>query len=185
VHAGTYFGDFLPALSQACNPGAKIWAFEPNSENYRCAKITILINDIRNVELKHAGLGERNEKLTLLVSDEKGLARGGTSQIILDDKSEISGGTETVQIVTIDDLIPSDRSISIIQLDVEGHEKQALTGALSTIKRCLPILVLEVIPGSTLIKSKWFLESIMKLGYKMMGSVHGNVIFVCNTKTTV
>jgi hypothetical protein len=33
VHAGAYFGDFLPALSRSCAPGAKVWAFEPNPEN--------------------------------------------------------------------------------------------------------------------------------------------------------
>ncbi len=34
VHAGTYFGDFLPGLSHALTPGARLWAFEPSSENY-------------------------------------------------------------------------------------------------------------------------------------------------------
>jgi len=143
-------------------------------------KITTLINDIHNIELKHAGLGERNEKLALLVSDERGLARGGSSQIIPNYRDEKLGRTETVRIVTIDESIPTDRSISIIQLDVEGHEKQALMGARKTIQRCLPILVLEVIPGSTLIHSEWFSEKIIQIGYKMLGSVHGNVIFGCN-----
>jgi hypothetical protein len=32
IHAGTYFGDFLPAFSRACAPGAVVWAFEPNTE---------------------------------------------------------------------------------------------------------------------------------------------------------
>ena len=41
VHAGTYFGDFLPALSVGIAPGAKVWAFEPNSVNYRCAAMTV------------------------------------------------------------------------------------------------------------------------------------------------
>src|SRR5882672_2138462 len=49
VHAGAYFGDFIPALSQACKPSAKLWTFEPNPENYRCALITIEINGLRNV----------------------------------------------------------------------------------------------------------------------------------------
>src|SRR5690606_36519209 len=44
VHAGSYFGDFLPALSNNCAPNAKIWTFEPNDENYRCSLITIPIN---------------------------------------------------------------------------------------------------------------------------------------------
>lgn len=38
VHAGAYFGDFLPALSAGMSAGGKVWAFEPNFENYYCAR---------------------------------------------------------------------------------------------------------------------------------------------------
>src|SRR5262249_33438548 len=41
VHAGAYFGDFLPALARACGPAGKVWAFEPNDENFRCAQVTV------------------------------------------------------------------------------------------------------------------------------------------------
>jgi hypothetical protein len=29
IHGGTFFGDFIPALSRALAPGYKLWAFEP------------------------------------------------------------------------------------------------------------------------------------------------------------
>ena len=34
VHAGTFFGDFIPALARSRAPGALVWAFEPNRESY-------------------------------------------------------------------------------------------------------------------------------------------------------
>ena len=43
VHAGTYFGDFLPALAASVASGAKVWAFEPNLESFRCSQITLLL----------------------------------------------------------------------------------------------------------------------------------------------
>ncbi|MGZ8185402.1 MAG: FkbM family methyltransferase [Methylococcaceae bacterium] len=178
VHAGTYFGDFLPALSKACIPSAKVWAFEPNPENYRCAKITIQINDLKNVELANAGLGAQKETLLMKISDENGQALGGASRISGKDSSDISGGIEPVDIVTIDDSVGSDRHISIIQLDVEGHEKQALSGALKTIQRCLPIIIVEILPDSTLLESDWFATNIQSLGYKIFDMVHGNTIFI-------
>ncbi|MCK6370338.1 MAG: hypothetical protein L6Q83_03265, partial [Gammaproteobacteria bacterium] len=67
VHAGTYFGDFLPALSRACQ--GTVWAFEPNLENFRCATITVLLNDLRNIELRRAGLGAASGALPLLTVD--------------------------------------------------------------------------------------------------------------------
>ena len=181
VHAGTYFGDFLPALSQACSPKAKIWAFEPNAENYKCAKITTYINDINNVELINAGLGKRKEMLVMLTSDKNGQACGGASKILTHETGNISGGTQAVQMVTIDETISPDRKVSIIQLDVEGHEKQALSGALKTIRRCLPIIVVEAYPQSTLLESDWFSENILVLGYQITESIHGNAVLICNS----
>lgn len=180
VHAGTYFGDFLPALSQCCDPGAKIWAFEPNSENYSCARITILINDINNVDLLHAALGARSETLELLVTDANGQARGGTSRIVMDDQQAAPGMTETVRVTAIDDIVPQHRPVSIMHLDVEGYEKEALMGARNTIRRCSPILVLEILEGRDLVDSEWFADEILSLGYQNTGQVHGNEVFVCS-----
>ncbi len=178
VQAGTYFGDFLPALSKVMSPSSKIWAFEPNKENYRCAKITLELNSIENVELTNAGIGAKKEKLFLQTIDEAGRSLGGASRIT----SVESNAAEAVQIVTIDDIIGHERNVSIIQLDVEGHEKEALTGALRTIKRCLPIIILEVLPNSNLIESDWFSANILNLGYQKTNEVHGNSVFSCETK---
>lgn len=177
IHAGTYFGDFLPALSKGCAPNSKVWAFEPNSENYRCTNITLQINDIRNVVLTNAGLGAKKERLLMKTADENGLAFGGASYIIAEDLNEVSG-TEIVQIVTIDDTVETDRAVSIIQLDVEGHEKEALRGGLKTIQRYLPIIILEDLPNSTLLSSPWFSENILSLGYRMIKNIHGNSVFI-------
>jgi FkbM family methyltransferase len=176
VHAGTYFGDFLPALSKSCSQSSKVWAFEPNSENYRCAKITLEINNIANVVLTNAGLGAKQEKLLMKTADENGRALGGKSQIIDKQSGELNR-LETIQMVTVDDTVGSDRAISIIQLDVEGYEKEALTGALKTIQRCLPIIIIEVRSKSTLPGSDWFYENILNLGYRKINDIHCNSVY--------
>jgi FkbM family methyltransferase len=140
IHAGTYFGDFLPALSKAAARGSKIWAFEPNQENYRCARITLDINSAGNVVLTNAGLGEKAEHLFLKTHNESGKSLGGASKIIAIDTTKETVGVEAVEIVTIDNTVGIDRSVSIIQLDVEGHECEALKGGLKTIQRCLPVI---------------------------------------------
>jgi FkbM family methyltransferase len=178
VHAGTFFGDFLPAISKGVSTSSKIWAFEPNPENYRCARITLEINDLNNIVLTNAGLGAKREVLLLQTTDENGRALGGASRVIGKESNKATQGT-IVQIVTIDDTVGNDRNVSIIQLDVEGHEKEALLGALKTIKRCLPIIILEVLPNSTLLGSVWFAENITGLGYRKISNLHDNVVFIC------
>jgi FkbM family methyltransferase len=179
VHAGTFFGDFLPALSKGVATSSTVWAFEPNPENYRCARITLKINDLDNVVLTNAGLGARREVLFLQTRDENGRALGGTSRIIAKGSKEATHG-EAIQILTIDETVGSDRIVSIIQLDVEGHEKEALSGALKTIERCLPILILEVMPNSTLLDSEWFAENILRLGYRRIKNLHSNAVLIAD-----
>lgn len=176
VHAGTYFGDFLPALSQACSPDSRIWAFEPNPENFSCAQITVLINKLENVTLRNAGLGSAEDVLRMRTKDESGRGLGGKSRIV--DPGEFDPmRDEEVRIVKIDDCIDCSRPVSIIQLDVEDHEKAALTGALETIHRCLPILIIEVRRGSDLLESEWFATNILSLGYSQTGTLHNNTVF--------
>lgn len=171
VHAGTYFGDFLPALSEACALDSKVWAFEPNKENFRCAEITKLINNLDNVELTNAGLGEKRGAAQMQTKNSNGEFRGGSSTILKEGEVEDLELTETVQTVSIDECIGTDRNVTVLQLDVEGYEKPALTGALKTIQRCLPVLVIEVLP-----EMDWLKANILSLGYTIEGEVQGNVI---------
>lgn len=171
VHAGTYFGDFLPGLSRALHAKAQLWAFEPSSENHACARRTLELNAIANTTLMHAGLGARAETKILCVGRPKDPSMGGVSRVV---KFRKAGYThEDARIVALDDVVPPDRKVSIIQLDVEGYEQPALTGALQTIARCKPILILEFLPKD----SAWFQRTILDLGYRENGKVHANTIF--------
>jgi FkbM family methyltransferase len=171
VHAGTYFGDFLPALSGALHPQALIWAFEPNCENFCCATNTIEMNGLKNIRLMNAGLGAKPETMLLQVRDADGALRGGSSRLVR--TREPGAEHEEARIVAVDDIIPADRAISILQLDVEDFEQEALTGALGIIRRCLPVMILENLPRD----EAWFQQNILALGYAFRGKVHANSIF--------
>lgn len=177
IHAGTFFGDFLPALSKAITHSQqKIWAFEPNTESYRCAQITLLLNSIKNVELINAGLGNEKQQKHLQIKDTKGKHIGGASTVVNEEKK---GHTQTIEIVCIDDIIPASKKVSLIQLDVEGYELNALKGAINTIKLNLPILILE--DNLNAIESDWFRKNISSLGYNATNTLHNNIVLKCST----
>lgn len=71
--------------------------------------------------------------------------------------------------VAIDDIIPKDRRISIIHLDIEGDEQKALEGAQKTIERCKPILVVEEV----------FSKVTPPKGYGYLRSFGNNLVYVC------
>ena len=175
VQAGAYYGDFLPALSESCGENAKIWSFEPGSENYRCARITLELNGIENVELHNIGLGSEESEADLRIRDADGSASGGGSTIM--DSSSSEGSFEKVRIGPLDEVIGDEREVSIIQLDVEGYEINALSGGMKTISRCKPILIIEAHPGSETVESPWFKENILGLGYSQVGVLYNNVVY--------
>ncbi|HEY3638378.1 MAG TPA: FkbM family methyltransferase [Rhizomicrobium sp.] len=171
VHAGTYFGDFLPALSRAVAADACVWAFEPSQENFRCAEITLKLNAIANVVLTHAALGAAPGEALLCIGEQERRAAGGSSTIVSEKKDGLAH--EIARVVRLDDVVPAHRHVAILQLDVEHYEQQALDGALGTIRRCQPLLVLESLPAD----QSWFAANILSLGYDAAGKVDANRIF--------
>lgn len=163
VHAGAYFGDFFPAIAPVCET---LYAFEPCRESFECARMTQWINRLENIHLENAGLGSERMKLKLKTNDG---TLGGNSRITDD-------GDEEIQIIPLDEL--SLENISILQLDVEGFEQEALKGALDTIYHNQPTLILEVLEDSPLMETDgWFANTIIAMGYRMEAIIEGNVVF--------
>lgn len=168
IHAGTFFGDFLPGLSVAMAEGAHIWAFEPNPNSYAHAQRTIELNALGNVILTHAALSNSDGEIHFQTRDEQGNPLGGHSRYVEQDGQ----GVEHVPALRLDSAVPAHRQISILQLDVEGHERAALEGAMGLIARCRPILILEEFRYKRWIKAK-----LGYLGYELKRKIHANRVF--------
>ncbi|THD76823.1 FkbM family methyltransferase [Thalassobius vesicularis] len=168
IHAGTFFGDFLPGLSAAIAPDARIWAFEPNPNSYAHATRTIALNGLENVVLTHAAVSNSDAPIRFRTRDAQGNPLGGHSRYVTED----GPGVETVPAIQLDTVIPDDRRISILQLDVEGHERAALDGALRLIARCQPILILEEFRHK-----RWIKARLGHLGYELKRKLHANRVF--------
>jgi FkbM family methyltransferase len=178
VHAGAFFGDALPALSAAVDDAARVWAFEPNPESYRCAAITLLLNDVRNVTLRHAALGDTTETRQLVTVNPRGRVLGGASHLhgVRDADREPGNTLVPVDVVTIDAAVPADARISVVHLDIEQFEEYALAGAADTVSRNRPLLILETVPRADSAAGR-LLDS---LGYRTDRRLSGNVLLRCD-----
>jgi FkbM family methyltransferase len=146
IHAGAGFGDFLPALKN-CD---KVFTFEPNKLMYQSCLETISLNNLSNVELSPYAIGKFDGTSKLKHIDEMGQEMG--------PRSEMSDIGEEVKIVKLDSIIPKDCKISLIHLDLEGFEFDALSGAKEIIERDKPIIILEI--DSRAVTYNSFMESI-------------------------
>jgi len=168
VHAGTYFGDFLPALSKGYL-NSKIYAFEGSKNSFEAAKETIKINNLNNVTLNHMILGEKNEKVNFLISSDSQEDLGGVSSKV----KYSNNNTIVVDQVSLDNFIVN--KVGLIQLDVEGEELNVIKGAEQLIRRDKPVLILE--KNNKLIKSEWFNQFMSELKYNFLKEIHGNLIY--------
>ena len=171
VHAGTFFGDFLPALAHSRTGGALVWAFEPNIVNHDCAQQTIALNDLRNVRLARAGLDAGGGVAQLATADRAGVPLGGASRVIKDAARARWFSNEEIELVSVDATVGARRHVAVIHLDVEGHEQAALTGAIATIERCRPLIVVETLP-----QASWLAENVEPLGYRVETQVNLNYV---------
>lgn len=154
IHAGTFYGDMIPSFAGKCP--SIVYAFEPVLENYILAKLCVSTNNIQNVALFNAGLGETIGTALVESEDDSGLHKGGLSHIA------VSGQPTTL--MTIDSLSIDD--LSVIQLDVEGYELPALTGARTTIERLRPTILVEDNNGNCA-------EFLSVMGYILVGKIPG------------
>jgi FkbM family methyltransferase len=169
VHAGAFFGDALPALAAGLSPGAMLWAFEPVTANHACAAMTVILNGLGDtVRLVNAALGPAHGSVEIVTHDLAGRALGGRSHVTRSCAPH--GRSEMANQVAVDAIVG--RHVAVIHLDVEHFEQQALAGALQTIRRCRPVLILENVPAEP-----WFAENILSLGYKAAGTVDVNSVF--------
>jgi len=173
IHAGTFFGDMLPAVGRACGPGLLLWAWEPNPESWRCAAVTVALNGLSDVRLSHAALGATAGPGLLRVADRDGIALGGKSELVAAIDAATGERGAAVAVERVDDVVPADRAVALVHLDVERGEQEALAGALATIRRCRPALVLETLPDAA-----WIATHLSPLGYVPAGRVGPNTLLV-------
>lgn len=164
VHAGTFFGDMIPDFSNAVS--GRVYAFEPVFENYILAKLCVDNNNISNVILINSALSERVGNLYIDTNESYNRHAGGASRI--SDTGVICVAIN-IDSLDIDDLV-------LIQLDVEGHELSALTGAQSSIQKNRPVIAIEDNKGNCA-------EFLADLKYEIVGHIPGLTIWAPTENT--
>lgn len=111
----------------------KVYTFEPNTLNFSCLRDNTA--NISNIIIHNVGLGKNNETVFLHTSKKN----SGAHFITQESKNEKR--EETIDIINIDSLNIED--CDLIHLDLEGYELPALQGAINTISKSSPLIVLE------------------------------------------
>lgn len=109
--------------------GCRTVAFEPNPTTREVLARNLDLNGIRNVSIIGKALSDHQG--TALLSDDIGHS-----------SLHVAGELE-VELDTLDNFASEENRIDLITIDTEGHENQVLAGAIRTIKRLRPRIVIE------------------------------------------
>jgi FkbM family methyltransferase len=173
---GAFIGDFLPGLAAALAPGCRLVSFEPNPLSAEAARRTIALNRLSRVDLHPVAVGARPDTLSLQLARAGGGAAAARARIVADPQE---GETLPVPVVTLDSLIAPGRPVSVLHLDVEGHEAPALEGATRLLREARPLVVLEAErPWQRQMYAEHLAALAPEAGYRPAGAMERNAFYL-------
>ncbi len=135
VDAGANIGSYCYFLRKLAS---SVYAYEPNP-----GLATRLQGLMPTVRVRQVALSDQPAELVFSVPvDEHGRPRHELGSVA----QTFSGRVEQfkVQCITIDSEALPD--VGFIKIDVEQHERQVLRGAMKTVVRCRPVVLIEIYP---------------------------------------
>ena len=121
VDIGANIGYHTLLMAKLVGPKGKVYAFEPEKENFELLKKNIERNGYQNVVLVNKGLGEKEGVLTLYLNPKN---KAGHSVF----HQHSHWGRQEIEITTLDDFLPKNTKVDLIKMDIEGAEYAAIKG---------------------------------------------------------
>lgn len=130
---GAHVGYYTALGSRRVGPHGRVIAFEPRPLNLRFLRRHVRLNDLSNVTIIDAGVGEAPG--TARFETHTGTGTGHLSD----------HGTLEVRLVALDDLVQRGKlpPPQMIKIDVEGAEQRVLAGAEQIIREARPTLLIS------------------------------------------
>jgi FkbM family methyltransferase len=142
VDVGANVGVHTVRLARLAGRGGRVIAFEPDPEVVQRTRRNVSLNDLANVRVINAAVGERTGEMRLFRPGPSDTNRARAS---LTHHRYLTGATATVPVTTLDDVLAG-APVALIKIDVEGHEDAVLRGAADTVSRHAPSIVFEYAP---------------------------------------
>ncbi len=162
---GANIGYYTLIAAKLVGPKGKVYAFEPDPDNFALLKKNVEANGYSNVVLVNKAVLDKTMTAKLFINEtNRGDHRLYDSR---DNRPSIA-----VQTVRLDDFFKKlDKNIHFIKMDIQGSEARALNGMKSLIRRNPSLrLVTEFSPGSLKLNGqnpRKYLETLGQLGFKL------------------
>ena len=150
-----YFSDYF----------SKVFSFEPNGRTFKLLSLNSELAN--NVECFNFGLSNKAEA-AFLHTPYNDIGRSSIKNIV--NPSDIWQKSKII-LKRFDDIFNSDLQISLIKIDVEGHEYEVMAGAERSIKNNKPLIIFEQHSDDFYNGTSRCIELLESYGYKEFASI--------------
>lgn len=166
LNIGAHVGYYTLMAARLVGSSGKVYAFEPNIDNFTLLSKNIKINGYKNVVLINKAVAESSKKAKLFLSR---VSTGMHSLIDIDNNSSNSIMVDTV---SLDDFFGNDPPpVSVIKMDIEGGEYAALEGMTRLLKKMKHLTIFTEFSPFSIKKAKksprGFLNLLRNYGFKL------------------
>jgi FkbM family methyltransferase len=165
VDIGANIGYFTMLMAAAVTSTGRVIAVEPNPDNTRLLEASRRVNGFDWVTVFQVAAGRGTGLLALNVSYSNGMT------VELPEDSSAVLASRMVPCFALDMILPQDRHIDLLKIDIEGAELNALIGLADTIDRDRPIIVSEfspgTLPGISHCTGPEYLQYLLNRGYRI------------------
>jgi FkbM family methyltransferase len=167
VDIGAHVGFHSLLAAKRVGPSGRVFAFEPDPDNFAILKRNIALNNYENITPVQQAVSDRTGRLELFLSGQ-----GNDRHSIYPNPRDLSSGrTWEVTATCLDDFLASEGwpQIDFIKMDIEGAEPLALKGMNQLLKRSENLRILSEFAPESLRAGghapAQFLEELALLGF--------------------
>ena len=135
VEVGAHMGTHTVPMSRLVGPWGRVYAFEPQRKIYRELHHNLALNGVNNAVILPYAVGAGETRIIEMNPATSG-NEGGTG---------VGHGGDRAELRALDSF--GFERVSLLKIDVEGYENEVLDGAVDTIRRNRPVIILEIAGG--------------------------------------
>ena len=142
VDMGANVGGVTLRLAKCVGKGGEVIAYEPNPETRGRLIENIKLNGFHNVTIIPKGVWSSEDSFDLLLPKH---SNTGTASF-LDKESNLGGEKVNVEVESFDQRWKSigKKKVSLVKMDIQGAEEEAIKGMEEMLKACKPFVIMEV-----------------------------------------
>ena len=138
VEVGAHIGTHTVRIGELAGPWGRVYAFEPQRKIYRELHHNLALNGLTNVVAMRMAIGSGATRVIEMNPTTPG-NEGGTG---------VGAGGDTAELRSLDSF--HFERVSLLKIDVETYENEVLDGAVDTIRRNRPVILIEIMGGTDL-----------------------------------